>query len=275
MDNESPVVVSNTQTEIPSLNSPIKAKHAHRLIYVYVAVLVVAAIVGFVYSWQHKKVDNLNKKVTSLNTQVSSLQKQVSDLQKTATTSTKLSTTTSTQSTNSIYTSKVGGFSIQYPASWTIVGYSDANSSTALSASQMNGSENLFLLSSSSNLANSFGIWFSIGASPSTTSSTSSAFTQIPYSQGTVIKNLSNGIDIWEANQTLVINGHSNPDTCTPFETVSSGTFGFKLKNGKYVDAAMSFCYTAKQTTNYSYSQQASSAELQQAIDVISSLQQN
>ena len=183
--------------------------------------------------------------------------------------------TTAPTSTDLTYTSKVGGFTISYPKSWTIVGYTGQFNTTKVPASQMDGTESTALLTSSGAKSDSFGVWLTVGSSSNPTSSLNSAFTQIPYAQGSIFKNLSNGVAVWGANQSLTINGHTNPDTCTPFETVSNGAFGFKLNNGKYLDASMSFCYAQRQTTTKSYSEQASSTELQQGVDIISSLKQN
>lgn len=160
------------------------------------------------------------------------------------------------------YDSAKGNYTIKYPASWTLEQFpSGANSGEVL-------------FTSSSARAESFGMWLTLSASSSTTSSTNSAFTQIPYSQGSVFQTLPNGIELWKANQSLTTNGKTYPDTCTPFESVSGNAFGFKLKNGQYLDAAMSFCYANGQSTAKNYDQQAQSTELQQAIKVLSSLTQ-
>ena len=103
MDNQQPVGLSNNSSGVPVSNSsptsaptPIKHSHAHKLILIYVAFIVVAAIAGGIYTWQHNKVIADNKQIASLTTQVTGLQKQVSTLQKTASLSLKTPTNTST-----------------------------------------------------------------------------------------------------------------------------------------------------------------------------------
>ncbi|HEU4967016.1 MAG TPA: hypothetical protein VFT53_06110 [Candidatus Saccharimonadales bacterium] len=160
------------------------------------------------------------------------------------------------------YSSSAGGYSIKYPPTWTL---------NASPAGAINGE---VLITSSSAKNESFGVWLMLLDNSNSTSSTYSAFTQIPYVQGSVIQTLSNGIAIWEANQTLASNGHTYEDTCTPFESAANNSFGFRLNNGKYLDVAMSFCFAAKQSTTKEYSQQAQSNELQLASKMLSSLTQ-
>ena len=160
------------------------------------------------------------------------------------------------------YSSNTGGYSIKYPSTWT------------LNPSPTGAINGEVLITSSSARADSFGVWLTLAGTSSPISSAYSAYTQLPYAQGSVIQTLSNGVGIWEANQTLISNGHTYADTCTPFESVASGSFGFKLSNGKYLDAAMSFCFAAKQSTTKNYAQQAQSSELQEASKILSSLTQ-
>lgn len=161
------------------------------------------------------------------------------------------------------YNSSTGSYSIKYPSTWI------------LDSPPSGGNSGDVLLTSSGAKTESFGIWLNQSNSSSPTSSTYSAFTQVPYSQGSVLQTLSNGIAVWEANQSLMANGNTYPDTCTPFESASGNAFGVKLRSGQYLDAAMSFCYAYGQSTAKNYAQQAQSTELQQAIKVLSSLTQN
>jgi hypothetical protein len=194
-------------------------------------------------------------------------------------TGTSKSSTASAKSGTS-YTSVLGGYSFKYPAPWAVQGYVNSSGEYISAAGyQLNGSESSFLLGSSTAASNSFGAWFDINSSSSSTSSGNSDFTQIPYAQGTIIKKLSNGISIWQATQTGMQAQQPSvpilPTACIPFETVQNGAFGFKLNNGKYLDVDMSFCYGSGQTTTYTYNQQEKSTQLQQMINILSSIKQN
>jgi hypothetical protein len=198
---------------------------------------------------------------------------------KSATPSVTPTATTSTQSEKS-YTSTVGGFIFKYPAPWAVQGYVNSSGEYISAAGyQLNGTESSILIGSSTAASNSFGAWFDINDSSSSTSSGNSDFTQIPYAQGTIIKKLSNGISIWQATKAgLQAQQPGDPilaTACIPFETVSNGAFGFQLNNGKFLDVDMSFCYGSGQTTSYTYKQQANSSELKQMIAILSSLKQN
>jgi hypothetical protein len=232
-----------------------------------VLIVVIVAILGFT-GWY---VYSANKKASAT---LSSASKDGSGPVTYAKKSTAVKTKQLEQGT--IYTSKLGGFNVNYPTTWSIAGYTDStNKYVKASISQLNGSESTILITSSNAMSNSFGEWLSVNNNASSTSSLNSALTQISYSQGSVVKTLPNGIGIWQANQNIVTNGHSNSDTCIAFETVSNGSFGYKLNNGKYFDASMSFCYAQGQTTTNTYTQQANSSELQQATNIVSSLKQN
>jgi hypothetical protein len=69
------------QTELPEKHIPVKVSHAHKFIFGYIALLVLAALVGGVYHWQHSKLNLADKKSASLSTQVSQLNKQLLGLQ--------------------------------------------------------------------------------------------------------------------------------------------------------------------------------------------------
>src|ERR1700733_2430201 len=62
-------------------------------------------------------------------------------------------------STDLTYTSTVGGFTVSYPKSWSIEGFTGQNNDTMVPASQIDGTEGSVLLTSSSATSNSFGVW--------------------------------------------------------------------------------------------------------------------
>lgn len=240
-------------------------KHAHikygrKLVYGYIILLICAAIVGLI-GYVHYRDHNNHPKTTTSSSRT--------------TVDTNKHSIPDPYAGWKTYASKIGSFTISYPQEWSLEGFTGQYNMTTVPASQLTGNEGSILLASSSSNSNSFGIWLTVNNSNSSTSSSNSAFTQIPYAEGSIIETLANGIGIWAANQTLTMNGGTFTDNCTPFESVSAHAFGFKLKDGKYLDASMSFCYAARKTTTNSYSQQASSIELQQALQTLSSLKQN
>lgn len=178
----------------------------------------------------------------------------------------------------STYISKAGGFTLRYPSGWILQGHTGTYGTTTVPASQMDGTENSFDIASTTAKTNAFYVWFDLGSSPNSLSSINAPLTQIPYAQGSIINNLPNGIGVWQAGRSLTINGHVNDDAYPPSETASNGQFGFKLNNGKYLDATMSFMVGAHGSginTTYSYDQQINSPEYNQGINILASVAQN
>jgi outer membrane murein-binding lipoprotein Lpp len=86
MDNNpvQPTSSQPLQTPVPAPGSPVNAKHAHRFIFAYFALIILVAVAGGVYAWQHKKVNDSNTRIASLQSQLSGLQSQVNKLSKQA-----------------------------------------------------------------------------------------------------------------------------------------------------------------------------------------------
>jgi hypothetical protein len=103
--NQSPESYSNTQTIVPA--EPVKPKHGHNLILSYMVLIIFLAAIAGVYSWQHKKVTNLNKQMSDLNAQTVS---KSASQPKVITTNTS---TTKTWTDNRVY-------SVSYPSNWTV-----------------------------------------------------------------------------------------------------------------------------------------------------------
>lgn len=96
-----------TQPSKPEVtSSPVHINHAHKFIYGYIALIVLAAAMGGIYAWQHKKVN-------SLNTKVSSLQGQVTTLNASLAKSNAALNSTKTWSYENTY-------SLVYPSNWTV-----------------------------------------------------------------------------------------------------------------------------------------------------------
>src|ERR1017187_9171027 len=82
--------------------TPPKIKHAHKFIFGYLALILLAVAVAGVYNWQHMKVVNLQNQAISQELQIAKLNKQVAALQTTVkkdTSSTSATTYTATQAT--------------------------------------------------------------------------------------------------------------------------------------------------------------------------------
>jgi cytoskeletal protein RodZ len=194
---------------------------------------------------------------------------------KTTSSSTNSSTTKTNEASNpyagwQTYTSKSGGYTIKYPSDWTIEGFSSSQNS-AIQASNLTGNENSILLYSSSAKANSFGLWLINDTKYETTANSSgggNGANATPYSDGSVIKTLSNGMNIWSQSQSTDNTGDAD------FEAVTDGQFGYKLNSGTFLQISMGFGFAYKQTTSYSYSQQVSSPQLTQAESILTSLSQ-
>jgi hypothetical protein len=115
MDNQPTTIMPDTQSPepAPAVAPPVKVKHAHKFIFGYIALILLVAAVGGMYSWQHKKVNDSNAKVASLQTKLSSLQNQVN----------KLSTKTQTSSPYTgwkSYILKYEKSSFKYPSTWQV-----------------------------------------------------------------------------------------------------------------------------------------------------------
>jgi hypothetical protein len=113
LDHNPSSFTANSEHEAPSTNPSVitslqsnqhtKSGRARKFIYVFLLIILIAAIAGSIYAWQHNKVSAANKQVISLTTEVTSLQKQIATLQGEAKTSTITPQPTSTNtSTNAL-----------------------------------------------------------------------------------------------------------------------------------------------------------------------------
>ena len=59
---------------------PPKIPHAHRFIAAYILLIVGAIVVSSVYSWQHRKVNNLESTISAEQSQINKLQQRVKSL---------------------------------------------------------------------------------------------------------------------------------------------------------------------------------------------------
>jgi Flp pilus assembly pilin Flp len=168
------------------------------------------------------------------------------------------------------YTNKAGGYTIRYPSSWTIEGSSNSSGS-AISASQLNGEEDSILLYYPSSKINSFGIWINNNTKYETDADGEGdgiSEGTANYSDGNIIKTLSNGMSIWAITSTSTSTSYGDAD----IEAVTGGTFGYKVDSGAILQISMGFQYAYGESTNLTYNQQMNSSELQTAYTILSSL---
>jgi hypothetical protein len=151
------------------------------------------------------------------------------------------------------YTSTLGGFSFQYPASWQLTGAQGLNQ---VAGSQLNGTETSvenWEFPETTN-ANNFTTQINIASSPA-----GLALNPPTYSDGSVTT-LSNGLQVWETNSSSISNPNCSEVKETPtMYLVSNGNFYMQLSNGKYLSFEANFCGGQKQQTTYSYQQQVNS----------------
>jgi uncharacterized protein (UPF0333 family) len=183
-------------------------------------------------------------------------------------TSSKAASSSSTSTPNpyagwKTYTSSIGGFSFQYPASWQLYGLQGQN---PVAGSQINGTESTienWEFPETTN-TNNFTTYVTIASSPA-----GLALNPPVYSDGHVTT-LSNGLRVWETNSSA----SSNPNCFTGAPTimlVSNGNFYMQLSNGKYLSFQGDFCGGQKQQTTYSYQQQVSSQEWTDGKNILAS----
>lgn len=143
-DPQKPQAVNNANNVHPSLavldnRVPEMKKHAHRFIFGYILLILIFIAIGSVYSWQHKKVTNLNKQVATLSSQVNSLEKQASNKQTSKSSSNSTTSTLNTYSGWKTYTLKYEKLSFKFPSTWKIVSTSNLNNADSVQFSSPDG----------------------------------------------------------------------------------------------------------------------------------------
>jgi hypothetical protein len=83
---------------------------------------------------------------------------------------------------------------------------------------------------------------------------------------------LANGITLWQEKQNINLATGPTTENCPSINIGTDATYSMKLKNGKYMTVAGSFCWAQGQTSTYSYSQQVSGAEWADAVNVVKSI---
>lgn len=217
-----------------------------------ILILVIIILIG-VIGWLVYK--NHHKSTTTKNTATTS--------------SSKPKSTTSSTSNNpyagwNTYTSKLGGFTLKYPASWNITGFQGYN---PVDKNQFTGNESELYISKypETTTQNNFGVTVNVNAQAPT------ATPYNDYPNGTT-KVLPNGITLWQEKQN--INDANGPTTvsCPTMNIGTDDTYSMKLANGKYLSISGSFCWAQRMTSSDTYQEQINSSAWADAVNIIKSV---
>lgn len=216
-----------------------------------IIIMVVVAVIGLIgiLIWVRVGSSDKNKKTTTQTTQKEDSAENGESAQ---------------SSLIATYSSTVGGFTLQYPKAWLVTGVKNGQS-VALTGSD---TQLHFQVAPLSTTINNFGADLYIrDAKPQ-----DSAWPLYP--NGSIVETFANGISAWEDNQNQTFQRGSVKNTCPSVRVVEDDGFGFRLNNGKFLEFTGSFCWTGDMTTTYSYQQQRSSPEFEQALQMLESVKQ-
>ncbi len=110
--------------------TPEHIKHSHRFLSLYLIVILIAAVAGSVYAWQHKSVSSLNKRVRGLNSQVVTLQSQVKTLSAPEPNATNNNSPLQYKDWKT-YCDTINNGCFRYPKDWTVSGSSNSKTASA------------------------------------------------------------------------------------------------------------------------------------------------
>src|SRR5579871_5048105 len=145
MDDVMPPTNQTPEQEQPSVETPPTTQahvsvHKRSMVKPMLLVLLVLILMGGsaygAYKWERARAIKVEN---SQQSQITSLQQHLQAAQTKTPKKTKKSTSTSGTTLQSTYTSKVGGYTISYPTTWTITGYSGTNNTTKIPAAQLTG----------------------------------------------------------------------------------------------------------------------------------------
>jgi hypothetical protein len=161
------------------------------------------------------------------------------------------------------YHSKLGDFTIQYPANWNITGF---NGETPVGQNQFNGNETELYISEypGSTTENNFGVTVAFGSIIPT------ATPYNLYPNGTT-ELLPNGLTLWSEKQDINYATGPATDTCPEINIGTDNTFSTKLNNGEELYISGSYCWAQRMTTNYTYQQQVDSSAWNDTVNIIKS----
>lgn len=217
-----------------------------------IIIMVVVAVIGLIGVLI---VYNLNGKNNNANNNSGNNQQQSEDKESKADNSNLLKT----------YTSTTGNFTMSYPEAWKVTGTTNGQTSETLTG---NETQLHFQVAPSATTINNYSADLYIRD----TKPQDAAWPLYP--NGSLVETFANGISAWEDNQTQTLARGTVKNTCPTIRVASDDAFGFKLKNGKYIEFIGGFCVMSGNTTTYSYQQQRSSTEFDQTMQMLQSIKQ-
>ena len=213
------------------------------------------AVVGIVSVLVVMRIQKSQKPTTTPSTNTSSEQEQAEE-------------PTLDPAVYSSYQSSLGGFTMSYPKSWIVQGFK-----AGVRVAVIDGTEDQlhFQTAPDTTKLNNYGGTLRITDQPPGDEAWPI------YPSGTLATAYKNGINLWHDNQSQVLKEGRKANTCPTqrIATKATSTFGFKLKNGKYVSYIGSFCWAPGLSTTYSYGQQVESSEFNMTANMIRSIKQN
>lgn len=224
-------------------------------------ILVVVGILGFTgwYVYHAKQTSNKDYSAAASST-VPTYKKKTS----TNTTTTPSANTSSMYTGWHTYSSKLGGFTLKYPAGWSVVGFQSGN---VVTGNQLNGNENEIYISEYSEATREN----NLGVTVNLTTSEPAVTPYDTYPNGTTEK-LSNELTLWQEKQSVNYATGPATDTCPMLNIGTDKSYSFQLGNGKYLAISGSYCWAQGMNTNYSYQQQLASSAWGNAVNIIKSV---
>lgn len=162
------------------------------------------------------------------------------------------------------YTSKLGDFSLLYPASWNLSGF---RGEEPLYASDINGYESLVRLQSKVGRVDDFGISINV--------STGTSSRQYPTYESGVTTKLANDFTLWQGKEQEVWATGPITNNCPELQIGTDDTCSRLLPSGEYLSVYGSFCWGQNETTAKTYAQQVASSEWATAIAIVKSIHIN
>lgn len=171
------------------------------------------------------------------------------------------------------YTSTIGGFNFKYPSTAKIEGFrgelavfpSGTEGVAQGNTGVINGQEDQIWISSNTGSTNNFTLVLSVA----------SDLQKLQYNRLSKITDgtqtsLDNGLAVWQTNQAAT--GEAACPNSPQLDLISNNTFYYQLTNKLYLGASGTFCFGDKLSTTYTYDEQTSSQDWQNAVKIIKSI---
>ena len=126
---EPDTVIEPSQTQAAIKTPPSHIKHSHRFLFVYLTVLLIAALTGGVYAWQHHDVSSLKQQVKSQTEQITKLKSYVQTLSAPQPGASNNNSALEYKDWKT-YCDTINNACFRYPKDWVISGSSSSNQTT-------------------------------------------------------------------------------------------------------------------------------------------------